>query len=70
MIGIGAMFLSLVLIILAFTKSALAHCSSSATTPDNGTAMTRHSWAETHVLTPDEIATIVKLRDELEINGA
>ena len=62
--GIGAMFLSLILIILAFTRSGFSPLFFIGYDADSGRTIP-DSWAETHVLTPKEIATIIKLRDEL-----
>jgi hypothetical protein len=62
--GIGAMFLSLVLVILAFTNSGFSPLFFIGYDPNDGRTIP-DSWAETHVLTPKEIATIIKLRDEL-----
>jgi hypothetical protein len=63
--GIGAMFLSLALIILAFTRSGFSPLFFIGYDPENGRTIP-DSWAETHVLTPKEIAMIIQLKTELE----
>lgn len=62
--GVGGMFLSLGLIFLAFTQSHFSPLFFIGYNPDDGRTIP-DSWAETHVLTPKEIATIIKLRNEL-----
>ena len=67
--GVGAMFVSLALMVLAFTRSGFSPLFFIGYDPDNGRTIP-DSWAETHVLTPKEIAMIIKLRNELESNVA
>lgn len=61
--GIGAMFLPVGLLLFAFSRVSplllIGYDSENGrTAPD--------TWAKTHVLTPKEIATIIKLRNEAE----
>lgn len=60
--GVGAILLSLALIVLAFTRTGFSPLFFIGYDPDTGRTIP-DSWAGTHVLTPNEISTILRLRD-------